>query len=83
MNKQDLAELLKYSSSEWIYVVTWNGLLKQIICPFRVAVIRDIATLYIGQIVWVTQVKVTMEVKTVFLIEGNAYYYFHFNILID
>ena len=83
MNKKDLAEILKYSSSEWIYVVTWNNLLKQIFTPFKVSVISDIGTLHKGQIVLVDQVKVTMELKTVFLIEGNAYFFFHFEILID
>ena len=83
MNKKDLADVLRFSSSEWIYVVTWNNVLKQIICPFRVTLLRDVGTLHIGQIVWVHQVKVTMELKTVFLIEGNAYYYFHFDIMID
>ncbi len=83
MNRKDLGELLKYSSSEWLYVVTWNNELKQIICPFKVSLIRSIGTLIKGQIVFVNQIKVTMELKTVFIIDGNAYYYYHFDILID
>jgi hypothetical protein len=83
MDKQDLAEQLKYSSSEWLYVVTWNNLLKQIFTPFKVAVFNPIGQLSKGQIVWVEQVKVTMQLKTVFVIDGNAYYYYHFDILID
>ena len=83
MNKQDLAEQLKYSSSEWIYVVTWNNLLKQLFTPFRVLVLKPVGTLTKGQIVWVDQVKVTMELKTVFVVEGSAYYFYYFDILID
>ena len=83
MNKQDLAEQLKYSSSEWVYIVTWNNLLKQLFCPFKVAVLKPIGALSKGQVVWVEQVKVTMELKTVFVIDGSAYYYYHFNITID
>ena len=83
MNKQDLGEQLKYSSSQWLYVVTWNNLLKQLFTPFRVSVLKPIGNLNKGQIVWVEQVKVTMELKTVFVIEGSAYYYYHFDILID
>ena len=83
MNKQDLAEQLKYSSSEWIYVVTWSNLLKQLFTPFKVAVIKPIGPLTKGQVVWVEQVKVTMDLKTVFVVEGSAYFYYHFNILID
>jgi len=83
MNKQDLADQLKYSSSEWIYIVTWNNLLKQLFTPFRASVLKPIGNLNKGQIVWVEQVKVTMELKTVFVVDGSAYYYYHFDILID
>jgi len=83
MDKRELAEQLKYSSSEWVFVVTWNNLLRQLFCPFRALVIGEIGTLSKGQIVWIQQVKVTMDLKTVFVIDGSAYYYYHFDILID
>ena len=83
MDKQELAEQLKYSSSEYLYIITWNNVLKQMFCPFRVSVLASIGTLIEGQIVWVEQVKVTIDLKTVFVIDGNAYYYYHFDILID
>ena len=83
MDKKELAEQLKFSSSEWLYVVTWNNILKQIVCPFTVLVMTDIGPLKKGQIVWVQQVKVTMELKTVFVIDGRAYFYYHFQIMID
>ena len=83
MNKQDLAEQLKYSSSEWVYVVTMNDQLKQLFCPFRVLVLKPVGSLSEEQIVWVEAVKVTMELKTVFVINGSAYFYFHFEIIID
>jgi hypothetical protein len=83
MNKQDLAEQLKYSSSEHIYVVTYNNILKQLFTPFKVAVLKPVGQLSKGQIVWVRQVKVTMNLKIVFVIDGSAYFYFHFDILID
>ena len=82
MNKQDLAEQLKYSSSQWLYIVTWNNMLKKLFTPFKVAVINTIGQLSKGQIVWVEQVKVTMQLKTVFVIDGSAYFYYHFDILI-
>lgn len=83
MNKEDLAEQLKYSSSEWLYVVTMNNLIKQLFCPFRVVVLKPVGALRKGQIVWVEAVKVTVELKTVFIIDGGAYYYYHFDILTD
>jgi hypothetical protein len=82
MNKNQLAELLKHCSPMVIYVITWNNLLKKVFCPFQVQVLNDVGELYKGQVVWVEQVKVTPEIKTVFIINGNAYYYYHFDIII-
>lgn len=81
MNKKQLAEILKYSSSNQLYIVTWNNLLKLLLCPFKVLVLQDIGKLKADTIIWVEEVKVTIEVKTVFIIEGKAYYYFYFEIL--
>ena len=83
MDKQDLAKQLEYSSSEWLYVVTWANELKQIFCPFKVTVISPIGHLKKGQTVWVNKVKVTVQLKTVFVINESAYYYYHFDILVD
>jgi hypothetical protein len=82
MTKKDLAELLKYSSPKEIYVITWNNILKRLFCPFRVKVLQDIGSLKKGQTVLVQEVKVTFELKTVYIINNEAYYYYHFNILV-
>lgn len=83
MNKKDLAELLKYSSSESIYVVTYKNELMKLHVPFKVLVLEPIGQLRKGETLFVSKVKVTKELVTVFLIEGNAYFFFHFSILID
>lgn len=82
MTKKELAELLKYSSPREIYVITWNNNLKRLFCPFEVLVVQDIGTLKKGQIVYVDEIKVTIELKTVYIINNEAYYYYHFDILI-
>lgn len=83
MNKEELYDTLKHSSSDWLYVITWNNMLKQLLCPFKVIVLSPVGLLRKGQPVIVKQVMVTMDLKTVFIIDGSAYYYYHFNILID
>jgi hypothetical protein len=83
MNDKELAELLKYSSPKELYVVTWNNLLKTLFCPFKVNVLNGVGDFEKNQIVWVDEVKITSELKTVYIIRGKAYYYHHFNILID
>ncbi len=82
MTKKDLAELLKYSSPREIYVITWNNILKRLFCPFNVTVLQDIGNLKKGHVVLVQEVKVTFELKTVYIINNEAYYYYHFNILV-
>ena len=82
MTKKELVELLKYSSPKEIYVITWNNILKRLFCPFEVQVVHDIGALQKGQIVYVDEIKVTIELKTVFIIDTKAYYYYHFEILV-
>ena len=82
MTKKELAEQLKYSSPREIYVITWNNILKRLFCPFEVQVLQDIGTLKAGQFVFVDEIKVTIELKTVFIIDTKAYYYYHFEILV-
>lgn len=82
MTKKELAELLKYSSPKELWVITFNNFLKRLICPFKVKVLQDVGLLKRGQIVLVSEVKVTTELKTVYMINGQAYYYYHFDVLV-
>ena len=81
MTKSQLSELLKYSSPREIYVITHYGVLMRLFCPIKVQVLKDIGILKRGQIVFVDEIKVTLELKTVFTINNEAYFYFHFDIL--
>lgn len=81
MTDKQLAEILKYSHPNELYIVTWNNLLKLLITPFKVCVISDLDGFDLGEIVLVDEVKVTLELKTVFIINGCAYNYFHFDII--
>lgn len=83
MNENELAELLKYSNPRELYIITWNNLLLLLFCPFKVLVLHDVGNLNQEDIVWVEEVKVTMELKTVYKIKEKYYYYHHFDILID
>jgi hypothetical protein len=82
MTKKELAELLKYSSPKELWVITWNNILTRLFCPFKVKVLQDVGLLKRGQIVLVNEVKVTLELKTVFMINGQAYYYNYFDIIV-
>jgi len=82
MTKKQLVELLKYSSPREIYVITHYNVLKRIFCPFQACVLQEIGNLKIGQVVLIDEVKTTLELKTVFIIENQAYYYNYFDILL-
>lgn len=83
MTDKELAELLKFSNSKELWIVTYNNLLKLLFCPFKVLVKHNIGTLKAGQIVWVEEVKVTPELKTVYIIKGVPYFYNHFELIVD
>jgi len=83
MNEKELAEILKYSNPKELYIVTWNNLIKKLFCPFKVLVLERIGGLRKGQVVWVDGIKVTIELKTVYIIKGQFYYHYHFDILIE
>jgi hypothetical protein len=82
MDEKQLAELLRYSSPKELYVVTYENKLKLLICPFEVLVKYDIDCLKKHQIVLVDEVKITLELISVFIIKGRGYYYYHFEILV-
>lgn len=81
MTKKELAELLKYSSPREIYVITHYNVLRRVFCPFRVKVLQEIGALKKGQIVLVQEIKVTYELKTVYIINNDAYFYYYFDIM--
>ena len=82
MTKKELSDQLKYSSPKELWVITWNNILKRLFCPFKVRVLQDVGLLKREQIVLVSEVKVTTELKTVYMINGQAYYYYHFDVLV-
>jgi len=81
MNDKELTELLKYSDNTSILIVTYNGRLLELKCPFKVKVIHDIGNLRKGNIELVESVKITIKIITVYIIGDKAYYYFHFDIV--
>jgi hypothetical protein len=83
MDVNDLADELSYSSSDSIYVVTWDNLLKQVFTPFKTIVSSDVGQLSKGEIVWVEQVRMTVQLKTVFMVDSKAYYHYHFGFIIE
>ncbi|MEH6703317.1 MAG: hypothetical protein V7691_00855 [Galbibacter orientalis] len=83
MNEKQWADLLKYASPYSILVVTFYGRIIELKCPFKVELKYNIATMKEGELVSVEQVKISSSLITVYIIHGEAYYYYHFNIIIE
>jgi hypothetical protein len=83
MDVNELAKELMYSSSNCIYVVTWNNMLKQVFTPFKTIVFSNVGQLLKGQTVTVEKVKITLQLKSVFIVEGKAYYHYHFGFIVE
>lgn len=80
MNKQQLAEILKYSHPKELYIVDWENKLVVLKCPFKVMAKDNVGLIKRNEIVEVDEIKVTMKLITVYVIEGQAYFYYHFEI---
>jgi hypothetical protein len=84
MSKEEyIKELLKWVSSDSILVINGSGKLRRIYCPFRVICLVDFPDITKGEKVSADAVKLTVEVKEVFVIRGIAYYIIYFKIILE
>lgn len=81
-NRQYILELFKIVSPTSILVVDQYGKVKRLQCPFRVLAIVDIPPdITEGKFYLVDFVKMTLELKEVFIIRGKGYFIWYFKIL--
>ena len=81
-NSRYIEEISKYCDPLSMLVIGENGQLMRIYCPFSVIVIRPVGDLEKGAVVHVQAVKVTLDLRDVYIIDGRAYYLFYFRILL-
>lgn len=78
-----LKELLKWVSSDSILVIDKSGKLRRIYVPFWVISLVDFPEISKGEKVSVDGIKLTIEVKEVYVIRGIHYYIIYFKIILD
>jgi len=78
-----LRELLKWVSSDSLLVIDEKGLLRRIYCPFKVICLVTFPQIKQGEKVNVDAVKLTMEVREIYIIKGTAYYIIYFKIILE
>ena len=79
MSKEEyLKELLKWVSSDSLLVIDRSGNLRRIYCPFKVICLVNFPEILIGEKVSVDAIKLTVEIKEVYIIKGTAYFMAYF-----
>ena len=81
-NRQYILELYKIVSPTSILVVDKYGKVKRLNCPFRVIALADIPpNILVGNFYHVDFVKMTLDLKEVFIIQAKGYYIKDFQII--
>jgi len=78
-----LQELLNWVSSDSLFVIDKSGNLRRIYCPFKVICLVNFPDIIKGEKVSVDAIKLTVEVKEVYIIKGTAYYIVFFMITLE
>lgn len=81
MSASNLSNLLKYSSSCTILIVTNSNALIELKCPFNVIVIIEVADFTLYQKKLVSEIKMATNFKLAYLIEEKYYFYYYFDII--
>ncbi len=73
-NREYINELFKHVKSDSILIIDRKGQLKRLYCPFPVEVVVPVGQMGKGLVVFVEAIKMTPDMKDVYVIEGKAYY---------
>jgi len=81
-NREYILELFRIVNTTSILVIDRKGTLKRLHCPFKVvAVVEMPPQINVGAIYLVDAVKMTLELREVFIINGIGYYIWYFKIV--
>jgi len=76
-----IKEIFKYVKIDSILIISAQGHLERLWCPFKVLVIVDVHPLKKGQEKAVIAVKVADNLVDVYIIEKKAFYHYNFIII--
>lgn len=80
-NREYIIELFKVVSTASILVVDREGNLKRLYCPFKVvAIVAMPPHIAVGASYMVEAVKMTLELREVYIINGKGYFIWYFKI---
>ena len=82
-NEKYLQELLKWVSSDSLLVIDELGNLRRLYCPFKVICLVNFPAITKGEKVSVDSIKLTVEIREVYIIKGVAYHIAYFTITLE
>ena len=82
MKNEVYLELLKYSSPWSILVINDSNRIVELKCPFKVESRLSVGKINYGEEYNVIRVRLSTDLKVVFVVEGAHFYYYHFDILV-
>jgi len=81
MGSKLLDDINKYTSSDSLLVHTKSKGLMRLYCPFTVTVIQSVDSFMVGDTVEVVKVKVSPDLRLVYILDNNkGYYHYYFSI---
>jgi hypothetical protein len=81
-NKQIIADLNQYCDPRSILILDKDGKLRRIQCPFKVVTLCTFHIYSANVTVEVSAVKITLELLLVYVVEGVAFPYYLFRIVL-
>lgn len=82
MSNEKILEEIRRLCDPYSILVIYGWRLYKVRCPFKVRVLADVADWKNGDEKWVEKVMVTRDLQMVYLIGGNGYHYYLFQILL-
>lgn len=80
-NRKYILELFKIVGTNSILVIDRQGNLKRLYCPIQVIAIVELPPdIALGAFYMVDAVKMTLELKEVYIIKGKGYFIYYFKI---
>lgn len=81
MSSKLIDDINKFTRSDSLLVHTKRKGLVRLYCPFKVKVIQSVDSFLIGEEVEVVRVKVSTDLRLVYIINQKGYYHYYFSIL--
>ena len=76
-----ILDLFSHVSMDSVLVITGEGILQRLYCPFLVVAVIDIPPFKKDDTAEVTAIKMTLELKEVYIISQKAYFIWYFKII--